>query len=556
MSQSPPGSATAAPARNLVWDAFGQPGDALTRIRCHQEGAYRSWTWDQWRASTERCAAGLRELGVRPGTRVACVLTNSLEVSSTIFGIWLAGGVVVSLPTMQRGMRPPEYVDQLRRLCTDVGTPFLLLEQRFIELLEYDDLGLPVHGYESLPRDAHVEVEPPADDELAFVQFSSGSTSDPKGVMLTMGAISEQERLLWDRLEVDADSRGVMWLPLSHDMGLFGCLMLSWVSGMRLTMSSGDRFLRRPQTWFDDCAEAQATITVAPNFGLALATRRARSAAPQGSCPLRTVVLGGERVEWDTLVEADEVLGPAGATLRTLTPAYGLAEATLAVTLKELDELPHAVAIDTERAYAGELSLSRPGAPGARSFVACGPPAADVSLRIEGPGDVGRICVRSPALAEGYLGHPDATERRFADGELITEDLGFLHEGELYVLGRTDDVIPLGGRNLHARDVELAVEACDVVRRGCSALLEVAPEGDEPRLVLVAEIVSGDVDLDALAGELARIAHRAGGIRVRECVFLKPGELPKTPSGKVQRYRCRAIAAQPDAPAIRQRVPL
>ncbi|HSZ68912.1 MAG TPA: AMP-binding protein [Solirubrobacteraceae bacterium] len=547
---------TPAHSGNLIWEALEQPRAAHALLSCHQEGTYHSYTWDDWRAAAGRHAAGLRARGVVRGTRVACVLTNTLEVCATIIGVWLAGGVVVSLPTMRRGMRPQAYVDQLMRLSHSVDASMLLLEERFIELLSSDDFGLPLYGYRSIASGGRLDGTPPANDELAFVQFSSGSTSDPKGVMLTMGAISEQERMLRDRLQVDGDTQGVMWLPLSHDMGLFGCLLLSWVTGGRLAVAGGDRFLRKPQTWFEDSAAFQATIWATPNFGLALAARRARQAPPKDPFPLRHVIVGGERVEWDTLREADEVLGGIGVKLRTLTPAYGLAEATLAVTMKELDELPHAVTVDADRAYAGELELVSPSHPHARSFVACGPPVDRTSVRIDGAGGVGRICVCSSSLSSGYMNHPRATERRFLNGELVTEDLGFIHDGHLFVVGRTDDVIPIGARNVHARDVERELERCAGVRPGCSALIDCAPEGVEPRLMLVAEALSDDDRLDALASEIASAAYRCAGIRVSECLFLKAGELPKTPSGKVQRFRCLALATDPTEAAVRRRVPL
>ncbi|MGB7686722.1 MAG: AMP-binding protein [Solirubrobacterales bacterium] len=545
------------PARqgNLIWEAFEQARQPYRLLSCHQGGDYRSYEWDDWRAAAERHAAGLRARGVTPGTPVACVLTGTLEACATILGIWLAGGVVVSLPAIRRGMRPDEYIDQLQRLSESVGASMILLEERFLDLLPSEGLGMPVHGFGALASDARIEPSPPSHDQLAFIQFSSGSTSDPKGVMLTMGAISEQEWMLWDRLQVDERTQGVMWLPLSHDMGLFGCLLLSWVTGMRLAIGGGDRFLRRPQTWFEDSAAFQATIWATPNFGLALACRKARKTPPKDAFPLRHVILGGERIEWETLQETDEVLSGIGVKLRTLTPAYGLAEAVLSVSMKELDEVPYAVTVDAEKAYAGELELVADSHPGARSFVACGPPVDGTSLRIDGEGGVGRICVRSPSLSTGYMNYPEVTSQRIVDGELLTEDLGFIHDGNLFVVGRTDDVILLGGRNLHSRDVEREVERCAGVRAGCTALIDL-PDGAEPRLVLVAEAVAEDDQLSALASEIGTAAYRSAGIRVAECVFLTAGQLPKTPSGKVQRFRCRTLVSDPSEAAIRKRVSL
>lgn len=549
-------SATTALEPNLVWQAYERPRAGGPHLHTWEDG-WREVTWDEWRRGAERVAVGLRRLGIEPGDRVAAVLTNTFDVCASVIGTWIAGGTVVSLPTMRRGMSPPDYVDQLRRLCRGSEAQLLLLEERFVQMLGPQDLGAPVRSFGEVAADGTLDPTPPADDEVAFVQYSSGSTNDPKGCMLSMGAISEQERMLAERLRIDETSQGYTWLPLSHDMGLFGCVLLSWAGGLRLAVSNGERFLRRPQSWFDDCADLGVTITVTPNFGLALAVRKARSTPPKGGFPMRTVVLGGERIEWATVEAAHEVLGPFGVTRETLTPAYGLAEGTLAVTMKPFGATPRRLAFDGDGIYRGELLPREPGVDGARDYVACGLPMRNVSVRIAEGDDIGRICIRSTALAEGYLNEPEATAERFVGGELVTEDLGFVRDGELYVIGRVDDVIPIGGRNLYARDVEVAVTDCDGIRPGCAALVDVPDaESPEPHLVLLAEAAGQPSDLGALADEIGSAAFHAGGVRVDECVFVERGRLPKTPSGKIQRFRCRAILNGDDAGAVVGRVAL
>ncbi len=544
----------AAPSGNPIWDAFDTARDDRAQIHCWDDGRYRGHDWDAWRAAAERAGAGLRRRGVRPGARVASVLTNRFEVCAAVVGTWLAGGTLLSMPTLRRGQPAEDYVAQLRRLCAATRPEVMLLEGRFMELIDDQGLGAPVASFESLAADDRFEPAPPADHEPAFVQYSSGSTSEPKGCVLTMGAIGAQERMLQRRLETDGDSHGVMWLPLSHDMGLFGCVLLSWTSGMRLALGTPERFLRTPQTWMDDCAAFQATITVSPNFGLGLAARRARTRPPAGGFPLRTLVLGGERVEWATLTEAVDVLGPCGVTMSSLTPAYGLAEAALAVTMKPVDEQPTAVSVNADAAYRGELRLEPELGEANLAMVSCGPPMDGVSVWTEGGGDIARICVRSDALASGYLDDPERTGRRFVDGHLVTEDVGFVRDGQLYVLGRTDDAIPIGGRNVYARDVELALGTCTGARAGCATLVDV-PAGDHTRLVLLAEPSADAGDLVAVADSMAEAVFRAAGVRAEECVLLRPGTLPKTPSGKIQRFRCRALVAA-DAADVVERVPL
>ena len=540
-------------ATNPVWAAMERPGDKRPHLHCWQDGGYRAVSWDEWRRSSERSAAGLQALGVQPGDRIAAVLTNTFEVCSAILGAWLVGATLMSLPTPRRGMKPDEYVEQLKYLCRAAGgVRVMLLEERFTALLDPEGLGAPIASFASLDRDLTPNLCPLADDAPAFVQYSSGSTSQPKGIVLSMQAIGHQELMLAERLHVDGDSQGLMWLPLSHDMGLFGCLLLSWVAGMRLAVGPPERFLQRPQTWLDDAADLGATITVSPNFGLALATRKARVTAPKGRSPLQSLVLGGERIELSTLDAAHEVLGPFGFTRETLTPAYGLAEGTLAVTMKHHGQTPRSVWIDRERAYRGELSLVDAQADGAAAMVACGPPMRGVSVRTDEP-NLGRIRLSSTSLADGYLNAPERTAAAFVDGEFHTEDLGFIHQNELFVLGRTDDVLVIAGRNVHARDIEREIELHDGVRPGCSALIDCRVDGDS-RVVLVAEPSGTGAALDQLAGDMAQTAFTAGGLRVSECVFVRPGQLPKTPSGKIQRFLCRALLDS-DEEAVLERVP-
>jgi fatty-acyl-CoA synthase len=545
---------TPAATTNPIWAAYETARDDRPQLYCWDDGSYRSYQWDAWRNAAERSAVGLQRLCVRPGSRVAAVLTNRFEVCAAVIGTWLTGATLLSLPTLRRGQAPDDYVDQLRRLCRRTEPEVLLLEERFVDLLGGEEFGVHVASFESLACDGAFDPTPLPPDAAAFVQYSSGSTSEPKGCVLTMDAIGAQERMLTERLDVDGDSNGVMWLPLSHDMGLFGCVLLSWSAGMRLTLGTPERFLRKPQTWMEDCVAFGATITVSPNFGLGLATRRARSHPVRDSFPLRTFVLGGERIEWSTLSEAVDVLGPNGVTMDTLTPAYGLAEATLAVTMKRLRARPKVVYVDADAVYQGQLVIRREAADRTLAMVSCGPPMEGVSVRTDGDGPIGRICVRSDAIAAHYLNDPEASRRRFRAGELVTEDVGFVRDGELYVLGRTDDAIPLGGRNVFARDVELALGDCGA-RRGCATLVDVA-DGDSRRLVLIAEPATDAPEAVEVADRMAKAVFETAGVRADECVLLRPGTLPKTPSGKIQRFRCRALLSGGGDGAVLERVAL
>jgi fatty-acyl-CoA synthase len=541
----------------LFFDALGERRGSATQISVWQRGRFVEVTWDQWRSGAQRSAARLRLMGVNRDSRVACVLTNAPSVCTGVIGIWLAGGCVVSLPTIGRAMDLAEYASSLRRMCAEAEAELLLVEERYAEPLASSELlDVPVVGFEALERGTRAErfdPSPPDEGRTAFIQYSSGSTSRPKGCMLSGRAITAQLHMLAERLELDGQGeRGVSWLPLSHDMGFFGCLMLSFTYGMRLALSTPTRFLRSPGTWFRDCARTGATITAGPTSGLDLAARATIGSA-SAPFPMRKLVIGGERVELSALRTAVGVLEQVGLTWEDLMPAYGLAEAVLAVTMPRVGEPPRVVHARTDALARGDLELVAPPESGAHppsvtSCVSLGHPIGDVSVRVAGEG-VGEVLVSSPSLASGYVANPKLTTERFRDGELRTGDLGFLINEELFVVGRSDDMVSLGGRNIFLSEVESSLDAISGVRRGSSVIVDV-PEDGSHRLVILTEPDGGDHDLAVVADALQRATARASGLKAHECLFLPAGGIPKTPSGKVQRFRCRSLVANGDTPTL------
>ncbi len=547
---------------DALWAPLQEDRGSSPQLYVWSNHGYQALSWDEWRAGSEASARGLRRAGIRRGARVAAVLTNTFEAVTTVIGVWLTGATLVSLPTQPRGTSLERYLDLLSRACRTADAELLLLEGQYAGALDAETLGMPVASFESLIDPGPFDAELPGDDDVVFVQFSSGSTREPCGCMLTARAIAAQLEMLCERFDMEPARRGVSWLPLSHDMGLFGALLLSWTSGGSLALGAPERFLRSPRTWLADCADFQATDTVAPAFALGLASRAAAAAGSNRPFPLRELVLGGERIDWGIVEEAVRVLGSCGVTCESIRPAYGLAEATLGVTCKPSGTAASALAVDRRALLAGAVEPRPEDHPDLAWIVSCGSPLTGVRVQAGSVAEPGRIRIQSPSLACGYLGGGDdagdggATGGGiFHEGEFITEDLGLLHNGELYVLGRTDDVLNVGGRKLHARDVESLL--CDVpgVRVGCCVLIDVpGPTGDRPSVVVLAEPDTHTVQAASLASTLKRRVFETAGIRLSECVLVTRGSLPKTPSGKVQRFRCREMLLG-DAPAILERVP-
>jgi fatty-acyl-CoA synthase len=503
---------------------------------------FSEWSWDDWRGRSLRIAGGLQHLGVGAGDRVGCLLTNSSDACAAVLGVWLAGACLVSVPVISRGMALARYADQLRTICAQAELALLLCDASVASVVEAADLRVPVVPFQRLNGRPRAEQEPPKADAPLLIQYSSGSTTEPRGCVLTTHAVAHQLAALQTALSIDAEAdTGVAWLPLSHDMGLIGCLLLSYWAGHRLVLGTPERFTAQPASWFEDCARFGATLSAAPNFALEIASRVAAARLPP-PCPMQRLIIGGERVEGDTLTKARAILGVERLPSEAVVPGYGLAEATLAVTMSPLRRPPRMIEVDSEALELGSI-VAGPTHPGQRTttFVSLGNPITGCQVQVP-DGEVGSVLVESASLAEGYLSDPVQTAERFTPAGLVTGDLGFALDGELFITGRADDLMCVAGRNVYARDLERAFARVSTVRPGACTAVDVGG-GDGNRLVAVVEPKAHHPDFSLIAEELALAARRALGVRIDGCVFFERGTLPKTPSGKVRRFLCQELVS-------------
>ncbi len=525
-----------------LWDALTTGvTPARGTMRCSAAG-FEAVDWAEIVADGEQMTAGMRRAGVEPGTRVAAVLLNTPLACRGLLGAWFAGATLASFPVSSRGMDTAEYVEQLRTLSAHLGQTVTFVDAATMDLLPEEVVrDTNMHSWESVAGSGKIEMTPPGDDDIAFIQYSSGSTSLPKGCMLTPRAIAAQLEMVIAFTGAEPGVSGwSSWLPLSHDMGLFGNFVFPMAYRLHLTLSTPERFAFSPRSWFEDAARFGAAYTSGTNTALHLAARVQRGRLPSRELVLRCVVLGAERIEWDTVQAALTAFGPAGLREEHFMPAYGLAEATLAVTACPFHEAPRQVAVDSVALADGLVREVDPAEEAATSIVSSGVPCAGVELPGLRPDVVGELRVRSPSLAAGYYGDQQRSSERFAGGELLTADIGFERDGHLYPIGRVDDVVSISGRKVYAREIEAAVDGLDGVRKGCTTIIERQLLG-RPRLALLMEVGRGHTDYRGIAEAAATIAMRKGAVPLDECLFLKKGTLPKTPSGKIQRYRCRQL---------------
>jgi acyl-CoA synthetase (AMP-forming)/AMP-acid ligase II len=493
------------------------------------EPARFSELWDASEHAARWIAAKVGTGGV-----VAVVLTNTRPCVTALLGAWRAGCTVASLPLPARGMLAQVYAGQITRFCAAAGAQTLLVDPDHAPLLA--DTPLLVHTF-----DETLSGGPPTSfvGEGALVQFTSGSVGTPKGIHLTLDAVGANVLAIVAALEPVAGDGLCSWLPLSHDMGLIGQLLSPLAAGapqfghVRLTLMKPDTFMANPRSWLRTCSATGATITVGPNFALELAVRTSRRIGSLDLSRVRAIIVGSESVRADTLERFSDAFAPAGFRPLSLCPGYGLAEATVAVTIVR----PH----EPWRSIPRPADHAAPAPGGAsRSLVSTGSPIDGVDVRVTAPdGRVGPIELRSPSLLSRYIG---ADLCLTDDGYFVTGDIGVMHDGELFVIGRGDEAIVVAGRNLYPDDIESAVHH-ESIRRGCIAAVA-APDGGLAIVVEPSASSMSRTELETACRGIRTVVASQTGCPLATVAFVPRGSLPKTPSGKLRRLAIsRSLAA-------------
>ena len=508
-------------------------------------------TWPELLAGARGVAGRLAGLGVGPGEPVLCALGTSWEFLELWLGCLVRGAWPVAVAPGGALGSSALHLEKLERVCERlearlfVAAPALIGEARDLGLPRLTALGHDPQALEAAPSDPGFAAPSPSSsggEEVAFLQLTSGSTGEPRAVAIThRGAVHNALAIEAGLSAADGEPfrrwgcTGVSWLPLHHDMGLVGCLLTALLTGVDLWLASPRTFLGRPHTWLENLGRFPCTSTPAPNFAYQTCVERVPAAKLEGvdlgRC--RSALVGAEMIRRETLDAFCETYAPLGFSPRALQPCYGLAEATLAVTFDRR----------------GEGLRTRPAPPevGGGEVACVGAPVADTEVVVAAPdgarlpeGVVGSVLVRGPGVFAGYHRDPEATAECLRDGWLHTGDLGFLADGELYLTGRTKDLILVRGQNLMPHELEWIAEAVTggggASRAGAFAV-DRGPQGEEP--VLVVE-VAGAGELAPLEREIRVRVARGLGIPLADLVLVRRGTLPRTTSGKVQRGALRA----------------
>jgi fatty-acyl-CoA synthase len=540
---------------DAIADQRGGPGTLTvlgTDSAAGTEGAAGPVRWSAVHDQARRLAAALLRRGIGRGSRVGLLADTSVDLVAAVQAVWLAGAAVTVLPLPAR-QTPQGYLDQLRRVITDarlglvvVGRPLQTLERPL-------RASVPTAAIDALVAEA-CAVQPatplvPEPADLAVLQYTSGSTREPRGVPVTHGNLAANLAAI--RVATRHDSvHGCLlsWLPLYHDMGLVGALALPMSCGCPLVLQSPIAFAGRPIRWLEAITAHRATATAAPNFAWGLMTRLLEArpgpepAVRLGS--LRLALSGGEPIEVRAMKRFLAVAGRYGLDPAVFTCAYGLAEATLAVTFASPGSGLRVDVVDPAALEHHGTAVPPAGGGAGRSLARLGRPVPGTRIRIVdrfsgrelGERRVGHVQVSGPSVAGRYWGQPPAP----VGGWLRTGDLGYLAGGELVVCGREKDVLFAAGRNVFPQDVEAAAAEVAGVRAGNVTAFGIPGDAGD-RLVVAVEsgIWADDAGAGAIREAVAAAVASEVGLTPRAVAVLPPGRLHKTSSGKPRRSETR-----------------
>lgn len=539
----------------LDWHVRHQPG----RIHIHllgEAGQDDPVNYARLAQAARAVAAGLLARGAPPGSRVALMLPTGLDFFAAFYGALYAGCVPVPLYPPARPAQLEEHLRRIAGILANAGALWLVADPRARAFAQALSGKCPtLAGIVTVAELTTPPVAAPLPalvaGDLAFIQYTSGSTGDPKGVALTHANLLANVSAL--RLAARATPADVFvsWLPLYHDMGLIGAGIGSMVVGFPLVLMSPLAFLARPVRWLEAISRHRGTLSAAPNFAYEICANKLTDGELAGidlSC-WRMACNGAEAVSPVTLERFAARLAPVGLRREALAPVYGLAECSVGLAFPPPGRGPRIDRV-ARRALADE-GLAQPvgdDQPDAQAVPGCGHALPGHGIRIVDAAGrelperrVGRIQFRGPSATAGYFENPVATAKLFDGDWLNTGDLGYLADGELFVTGREKDIIIRGGHNIHPQELEEAVGRVSGVRAGNVVVFPATdPGAGTERLVVLAEARTMDADAQQrIRAEVERLAVDLTGLPADDVVLAPPGTVLKTSSGKLRRAACR-----------------
>lgn len=533
-----------------------------------------SLTYSQLDALGRSTAARVRDR-CSPGDRVLLIYPPGLQYVVALYACMYAG--VISVPAY--APRPNRPMSRLESIIASAAPTLVLTTREMLESpkgvfrqQEGPLAKLPTLATDNIVADASTElsIDGISANTPVILQYTSGSTADPKGVILTHGNIVDNTTAIQQNFPLDSESSTVFWLPPFHDMGLIGGILQPLRTGFPVTLMSPVSFLQRPARWLQAITHFRATCSGAPNFAYDLCVRRVSEEEIDelDLSSWKVAFNGAEPIRKQTLDDFCARFARCGFERSSFHPCYGLAESTLMVTGMDRQgtglqfQTVSRTALETDQiatpsAVDDEIVLVSSGKVAGTQNVRIVDPARSKSL----PADsVGEVWVSGPSVAGGYWDRPKATEETFcaylAGGEgpfLRTGDLGFLRNGELYITGRIKDLIIIRGQNYYPHDLEFTAQRCHPVLQPSSGAAFSAQRDGIERLILAQEVDGrlNELQLKEITARISASISETHDLRVDEIVLVKPYTIPRTTSGKVQRYLCRAAYLTGTLQAVR-----
>lgn len=487
-----------------------------------ENSRWRHHPWPEVHGLAESVAAWLLDHD-RPAV-VGLVGEPTLELVAAIQGTWLAGAAVSILPGPVRGAEGREWADATLNRFRGIGATTVLGSGAHLAALQsIDRAGVDVEDVTVAADPARSLTEAPAETRsVAILQGTAGSTGAPKTAALAPGAALANLRALGQRLALGGSDTGCSWLPLYHDMGL-AFLLTGALTQMSIWLAPTAAFTASPFRWLGWLTQSRATVTAAPNFAYNVLGKYAQRVSDVDLGELRVAINGGEPVDCDGFERFIEAMAPFGFDAGAAAPSYGLAESTCAVAVPAPGTGLRFEKVTDETGSSRHATLGDP-VPGTEIRISPIPATR---------GDIGEIEIRGASMMDGYLGH-DA----IGPGEWFpTGDLGFIGDGGLVVCGRAKEVISLAGRNIFPTEVESVAARVRGVREGAVVALGIGARSSRPGLVVAAEFRGPD-EAGARAEVIQRVASVCGVVPA-DVVFMSPGSLPRTSSGKLRRLEVR-----------------
>lgn len=536
--------------------------EALDKLPGGEARGFRFYTSDRselyfpyeaLRTEAYRRAAFMAQVGLKKGDTVALVIPENHEFVLSFLGAVVGGFVPVPIfpRAMFKGIEG--YVDTLEHIVAAGASKLVICMNSNLEIVSQlknrertKDVTLFTEtSFQGAPPPFVAPTVTP--DDLCFLQFTSGSTNKPKGVMIRHGnLIANVTSFLGPAgLAHTKDDVGVSWLPLFHDMGLIGFALGTLVVDIPAVLMPTPTFARSPRMWLELISKHRGTITYAPNFAYQLITKRVsdKELASLDLSSLRIAGCGAEPIRARTLIEFAERFAPAGFKKEALLPSYGMAESCLAITFHQRGTEMKVDRIDPVAMREGRAVQST--ADNALEVVSCGVPFPGHELAIVGEDgkplgerQVGQILSKGPSVTGGYYKNEEASKESFQNGWLHSGDLGYIANGDLYICGRQKDLIIINGANHYPQDLEWVIGEIEGVRRGNVVAFSILKEGTE-QLVIAAEGNSGDAG--RLRTEIAVAVQQGFGLVPGHVAICAVGALPKTSSGKAQRRKTKAL---------------